>query len=145
MPLKDWLAWGWLTEHRASRDEIQKLLAVADRDLEQSAAEGLGADWRLAIAYNAALQCATAALTAAGYRATREAHHLRVIQSLEFTLGWSASDVAYLDSFRRKRHTVGYEQVGSVSDEEAEEMQRLARQLRREAESWLSTNHPELR
>ena len=47
-------------------------------------------DWRFAIAYNAALQAATAALAAAGYRASRENHHYRVIQSLELTLGKDA-------------------------------------------------------
>jgi hypothetical protein len=47
----------------------------------------LSPDWRLNIAYNAALQAATAALAAAGYRASREAHHCRAIQSLAFTIG----------------------------------------------------------
>jgi len=37
------------------------------------------------IAYNAALQAAAAALAAAGYRASREQHHYRVIQSLRQT------------------------------------------------------------
>ncbi len=41
----------------------------------------------MSIAYNAALQTATAALAAAGYRATRDSHHYRVIQSLAFTIG----------------------------------------------------------
>jgi hypothetical protein len=145
MTLEDWLARGWLTRHRASREEIRRLLAVADRDLKQTAAEGLDADWRLAIAYNAALQCATAALAAAGHRATREAHHYRVIQSLAFTLGWSQDDVRLLDTFRTKRHTAGYEQAGVVSDQEAQEMQRLAQRLREELDDWLSAHHPELR
>jgi hypothetical protein len=42
-------------------------------------------DWKLNIAYNAALQAATAALAAAGYRAAREQHHYRTIQSLALT------------------------------------------------------------
>ena len=79
MPLADWLARKWVTKHQATREEIAELLALADRDLQQCQAQGLNADWRLAIAYNAALQCATAALAASGYRATREAHHYRVI------------------------------------------------------------------
>jgi len=37
---------------------------------------GLDPDWRLNIAYNAALHSATAALAAEGYRATRESYHL---------------------------------------------------------------------
>ena len=62
MSLQDWERNGWLTAHRTSREEIHALLDVVDRDLADSAAEGLSADWRMNIAYNAALQAATAAL-----------------------------------------------------------------------------------
>ena len=41
-----------------------------ERDLRDCAQEGLRPDWQLAIAYNAALQAAQAALAASGYRAT---------------------------------------------------------------------------
>ena len=60
MSLQDWVQFGWLTEHQSSREEIKNLLGVVDRDLRESQAKGLGADWRFAIAYNAALQAATA-------------------------------------------------------------------------------------
>jgi hypothetical protein len=79
--LQDWLKDGWLTEHKPSRQEIRDLLGVADRDLADCSTPGLSADWRLNIAYNAGLQLATAVLAAAGYRATRNSHHYRVIQS----------------------------------------------------------------
>src|SRR5207249_9102256 len=58
-------------------------------------------DWRFAIAYNAALQAATAALAAAGYRASRENHHYRVIQSLELTLGKDRSEERRVGKKRR--------------------------------------------
>ena len=80
--LRDWLRAGWLSEHQPSREEISDLLGVADRDLGDCQSSGLSPDWRLAIAYNAAMQLAVAALAAAGYRASREGHHYRVIQSL---------------------------------------------------------------
>lgn len=35
---------------------MRDLLAVVERDLADSAAEGISADWRMNIAYNAALQ-----------------------------------------------------------------------------------------
>jgi len=54
--------------------------------LSDSQTRGLSADWKLNIAHNAALQAATAALAAAGYRAGRDAHHYRVIQSLQLTV-----------------------------------------------------------
>ena len=86
MSLQDWLKNGWLVEHQTSRQEMVDLLAMADRDLAQSRMPHLSPDWQLNIAYNAALQAATAALAASGYRAAREAHHYRVIQSLAFTI-----------------------------------------------------------
>jgi hypothetical protein len=80
MSLRDWLRAGWLDEHTSSREEISGLLGVADRDLGDCRTAGLSADWRFNIAYNAALQAATAALAAAGFRASRQSHHYRVIQ-----------------------------------------------------------------
>ena len=86
MSLQDWLKSRWLIEHKSSRQEIADLLGMADRDLAQCQTPNLSSDWQLNIAYNAALQAATAALAAAGYRAAREAHHYRVIQSLAHTI-----------------------------------------------------------
>lgn len=144
MSLKNWLDSGWLVTHRTSAREILDLLAVVDRDLKDSRAEGLSTDWRLNIAYNAALQAATAALAACGYRAAREAHHYRVMQSLAFTLGSSPDILAQLDRFRKKRNIGGYERAGAVSDLEADEMFTLAARIRQDVEHWIKNNHPEL-
>ena len=67
---------------RFEDEEIQNLLRIVKRDLKDSQSKDLSNDWHFAIAYNAALQAATAALPAAGYRASRDSHHYRVIQSL---------------------------------------------------------------
>ena len=67
MSLEDWLSNSWLTEHKTSPREIKDLLDVADRDITDCQLSQLSADWKLNIAYNAALQTATAALAAAGY------------------------------------------------------------------------------
>lgn len=104
MSLSDWERNGWVTKHQTSRSEIRDLLQVVERDLRDSAAEGLSADWRMNIAYNAGLQAATAALAAAGYRASRDAHHHRVIQSLRETVSTDAKVVATFDAFRKKRN-----------------------------------------
>jgi hypothetical protein len=53
MSLADWQKNGWLMSHRASAREISDLLAVVERDLADSAAEKVSADWRMNIAYNA--------------------------------------------------------------------------------------------
>jgi hypothetical protein len=85
--LNDWERNGWLQAHRTTPEEVADLLALVERDLADSRTSGLSADWRMNIAYNAALQAATAALAASGYRASRDQHHYRVIQSLELTIG----------------------------------------------------------
>jgi len=142
--LRDWLASGWLTSQTASPEEIGNLLALADRDLQDCRTPDLSPDWRLNIAYNAALQLATAALLACGYRASREAHHYRVLPSLALTIGAERALVRQLDLFRRKRHKGGYQKAGLTSDQEAAEMAELAEALRERVTDWLRANHPDL-
>lgn len=144
MSLADWQKNGWLTSHRTSLQEIADLLAVVERDLADSAAEAVSADWRMNIAYNAALQAATVALAASGYRAARDQHHFRIIQSLRETVGMTAASVATFDAFRKKRNITGYERVGIVSDSDAAEMRRLAIAIRDEVRAWVRKNHPDL-
>lgn len=144
MSLQDWRKNGWLVEHQPNAREITDLLAVADRDLTDCQAEGLSVDWRLNIAYNAALQLANAALAAAGFRASRDAHHYRVIQSLTHTIGANSALVAQFDAFRKKRNISGYERVGMTSEKEAQEMVALAKQLRGDVVGWIKKAHPKL-
>jgi hypothetical protein len=133
-----------LTPHRTSALEVADLLAVVDRDLADSAAEGVSADWRMNIAYNAALQAATVALAVSGYRATRDQHHFRVIQSLRETIGVDPGFVATFDAFRKKRNITGYERVGIVSDADAAEMRKLAVTIRDEVIAWVRKHHSAL-
>jgi hypothetical protein len=142
--LRDWLKNGWLIEHQPSAQEILDLLGLTDRDLADCQTPGLSTDWRFSIAYNAALQAATAALAASGYRAAREVHHYRIIQSLALTLEADLSLLEQFDRFRKKRNIGGYERAGAVSDMEANEMLNLAKMLREDVEKWIRVNHPEL-
>jgi len=144
MSLKSWLNNGWLVAHQTSPQEIADLLAVADRDLKDSQTPGLSSDWQLNIAYNAALQAATAVLAACGYRAAREAYHYRIIQSLTYTIGASEGLIIQFDRFRKKRNIGAYDRAGAVSDQEASEMGLLAQRLRKEIEDWIRKNKPEL-
>lgn len=144
MSLQNWLNNGWLIEHHTSLQEITALLGVADRDLTDCKTSGLSPDWQLNIAYNAALQMATVALAASGYRAVREAHHYRVIQSLAHTIQADTELITLFDQFRKKRNISGYDHAGMVSDQEANEMVDLADRLRLEVEKWLQENHSDL-
>lgn len=144
MSLKNWRDNGWLADHKTSAQEITDLLAVSDRDLKDSSAPGISPDWQLAIAYNAALQAATAALFASGYRAGREAHHFRIIQSLAHTIQAKSNLINQLDKFRKKRNIGGYEAAGRISQQEADEMKKLAKNLCEQIVQWLHQNHPNL-
>jgi len=134
----------WIRRHRSSRDEISRLLAIADRDIEQSQTPGLGPEWRFDIAYNAALQLATAALASAGYQAERQNKHMRTLECLEFVADIDKDTVSLLDRCRRKRHSAVYDQIGAISDHEAEEMLAAAIRLRGRIASWLRNAHPDL-
>lgn len=144
MTLRDWLAARWIEEHQSSRKEIADLFAIADQNLRDSQVAAISADLQLSAAYNAALQLATAALAAAGYRIGRDRHHERTIQSLAFTLGIDADQIRRFDVFRRKRNLSWYERAGGTSDQEVASMRRLAEQLRREVPAWITARHPDL-
>jgi len=140
----------WLAENRslskesANAREIAGLLAVADRELADAQIPALSADGRVQHAHNAALQCATAALRACGYRVRwGEAHHRVTIQSLEHTIGSSRKIVNRLEGLRSKRRTVTYDRP-QASEQEARGMLRLAKQLREDVEDWLREKRPEL-
>ena len=146
MTLKDWEEKAkWLIPHTTSKQEIRDLLAVGERNLHDSAVEGLSAEARLQHAYAASLQFATAALSASGYRPHRGTdHHVRVVQSLSLTVGWDAKSVNELDAFRKKRNLTSYERPAAVSDAEAVSARNLADRLRSDVVTWLKAKHPEL-
>ena len=145
MTLEDWLSNGWLKRHSTSRKEITDLLAKVDRDITEASKEEITLDWRLAIAYNACLGCATIALRASGYRIPEGAgQHYRTIQSLRFTIN-PVSDVKIsLEAISRKRAIVSYDVAGTITESEVTEAMSLARELREALIDWLRDEHPEL-
>ena len=145
MTLKNWENSGWLLRHKTTPQEIRDLLRIADRDLSDCETKGLSSDWRFNIAYNAALQCAKAALAAAGFRAAKDAHHYRVIQSLKFTLKTEDKIIQTLDAFRKKRNVSEYNHAGAVTAIELDEISVLAGNLRKSVEAWIVAEYPRLR
>ncbi len=131
--------------HETSRNEIAGLLAVVERDLKTCADPNLDGDWRFAIAYNAALQCAALALKAAGYEVPKGggAHH-HTIGSLKLTIGDDGEIVELLQAFRAKRGGGIYETTGVASDSEIKELRKLATVLRDRVMAWLEAQHANL-
>ena len=145
MTLADWLNSGWLKAHTTSAAEVTALLEKVERDIAEAGKSEISADWRLAIAYNACLGCATVALRVSGYRAPEgDGHHYRTIESLRFTLKPEAGLIPTLHAFRKKRSIVSYDAAGTVSETEVAEVLKLARELVKRLQDWLRAHHPEL-
>lgn len=144
MSLEDWLKSEWLKPHQTSRDEIQKLFAIIERDLKDCGNEHVSEDWRFAIAYNAARQCCTTALYCRGYKVARgQSEHYRVIQSLVFTLGNDYKEMRdYLDACRSKRNISDYDMAGAISRSEVEELIEAANELYTALQVWVKNHYP---
>lgn len=121
------------------------LLQVVDRDLADASITRLSTDRRFATAYNAALQLATIALHAAGYRAAGSGHHWVTLSVLPEIMGPEAKDRAdHLDHCRSKRNVTDYDRAGEISQREAAEISAEARAFRKDLLAWLKRNHPGL-
>ena len=73
MQIDDLLRKRKIYRHRASREEVERLLQLADRDLRMAQltmAEDW--DWAFSIAYNAVLQSARAFMYSQGFRPAAE-------------------------------------------------------------------------
>jgi len=128
------------SSHRepTSREEIQGLLRLAERDLVQAKVPGLFPDGRFVFAYSAALQLVTAYLRLHHIRVRASHHHLRTSQELETLLPPDKRPFALdFEHARRKRHKVMYDQAGVVSEAEAEALIAAVQEFR----AWL---HKEL-
>ncbi|MCX6826622.1 MAG: hypothetical protein NTV06_05070 [candidate division Zixibacteria bacterium] len=138
MSLQDWLNSGWLKQHTSNPQEIRDLLDKVNRDIAEAAKEEITLDWRLAIAYNACLGCATIALRASGYRMPGGAgQHYRTIQSLRFTINPESDIITSLEAISKKRAIVSYDAAGTVTEAEVDEAQNLAADLRKLLQGWL--------
>lgn len=120
-----------------SPQEIADLLGVVDHALENATVKGLTPDARIGLAYPGALAIGATGLAASGYRAGRDRHHERVLDSLLHTLGTDPVLVGKLHRFRRMRNEMTYERVGTVSESEAKGFLALVAELRRDVVMWL--------
>lgn len=145
MSLDNLVGLGQLKPHTTDRAEAQRLLSAARRNLADAKVAGISAETRFDVGYKAIMQTALVALMASGYRpdTNRPGHHMTVVQSLALTLKLESRKIAVLDALRRKRNLSDY-MGADIDDVSAETCVSEARQLLRDAESWLKAEHPEL-
>jgi len=145
MTLRELLDSGDLRPHRTSAKEVADLLRVVGRDLADAGLAQLSDDRRFATAYNAALQLATIALHAAGYRAIGKRHHWAAFQAVPVVMGAEFQGRAdYFDSCRAKRNVTNYDRAGEVLSTEVAEILKETRAFRTEVMAWLRAKHPAL-
>lgn len=147
MTLEDWVKEDKLKTHTTSPQEIQSLFKVIERDIADAGVTAVSADRRFATAYNAALQLATVALLASGYRVTAgKGHHFVAISSLQFTMGEAAlSRMKYLNVCRQARNKTSYDRAGVTEEQEVTELLEEVSQFRQDVLDWLSQHYAQFR
>lgn len=145
MTLENLLKIGQLKSHVTSKEEVQRLLGAARRNLADAEVEAISTETRFDSAYKAIMQEALAALMANGYRpeTNRPGHHMTLIQSLPTTIGLPNARMVVLDVLRRKRNLTDY--TGDWVDETLmENCIAEAKALLQDVEAWLREHRPDL-
>jgi hypothetical protein len=145
MSLQNLLEIGSLDEASPNRENIQRLLAAAERNLDDAGVTAISNENRFDAAYKCVMQCAIAGLLANGYRTStsKPGHHQTAIQSLPVAIGLDKGVMVELDDLRQLRNCDDYEGA-PVSAGAVEDAQAQAKALLAHLKSWLGTHHPEL-
>ena len=107
--------------HRATPEEVARLLALADRDIRMARrVMPEDWDWAFSIAYNAVHQAARAFMYSQGYLPASEKGHKNTFAFAREALGGDfASLIGYFDRMRVKRNQAIYDVAGLITEAEA--------------------------
>ena len=146
MSWRNLLANGSVNTHTTSRQEIENLRDLVNRDLQDAEIEGLSDDRRFATAYNAVLQLSKMAIACSGYRVSsnKVGHHRTTFEAVKNAV--PSRDVAnladYFETCRRKRNLIDYDATEVASETEADELVKKGREFQTIIEDWISDNYP---
>lgn len=144
MRLQQLLDEGRLERRATSKDEIQSLLMVAERNLSDAKVEQLSIDGRFNCAYEAVLMLSTIPIRCAGFRTRGEGHHAAIFDSLPETMGEGTQPHArYFHSCRKIRNLSSYSRSGIVSMGEVKELISKCEEFSRTVNGWLQDNYSE--
>ena len=134
---------GRVRPHQTSRQELDDLRVLIERDLSDAGIEELSDDRRFATAYNAVLQLCKMAIACCGHRvASIPGHHQTTFEAAEVALGSAHHHIlSYFDTCRRIRNRVDYDAAGVVSKTAADELVEKANEFRKSVEDWIRANH----
>lgn len=145
MSLENLAKIGNLHPHKATAEEVARLISAIERNLKDASRSDISSETRFDCAYKAIMQCALIAMMASGYRPSTSApgHHQTMIQSLPLTLGVDNETWVVLDALRKKRNQNDY--IGApLSKTEAEEAIAHAKLLLARLSARLRERHPDL-
>jgi hypothetical protein len=145
MSLDRYVENAWLRKEPTSPHEIAGLLSIVKRCRKDAGVEDISDDLRFYTSFNALLALADTALRASGYRtASQQGHHMRTIETLEFTIQADGKLIRKILAFSKKRNTASYDSAGSISDEELRQILDTVESLDDQVRTWLTKTHPEL-
>jgi hypothetical protein len=125
--------------------QVTKLLAAAQRNIDDAQLTGLSAENRFDAAYKAVMQLAMLALNANGYRTltSKPGHHQTAIQTLTLTVALPTAQMIVLDALRKQRNLADYS-GDLVPDSAVVACLEGAQHLQAHVKAWLKANKPEL-
>jgi hypothetical protein len=145
MSLENLVKINQLNRHETTPQEIARLLAAAQRNRVDSAAQIISDETRFDAAYKAIMQRAMAGLCASGSRPSNNTpgHHQTLIQSLELTMAVPPEVWRVLDALRRKRNQNDYS-GDLIEPASVRECIEQAAAMLEWTKHWLKANRPEL-
>ncbi len=130
---------GQLKHEPANTLDIQRLLGMARKHLDDARRESNSLEGRFISAYSVAHAAGLAALRWHGYRSE---NRYQVFQCLQHTLGWSPVQWRQLDSAHNKRNLAEYEGYLEVEPSYVQGLIELVGQLLSDAEELIRKEKP---
>jgi hypothetical protein len=128
----------------ASREQIERLKAIAARNLADASVVGLSPDGRFEHAYGAARTLATIIVRTCGYRVRQPAAHFNTFQALNTAdSGAFGRYAAYFDSCRGLRNSLTYDEIDVISEGERDDLLEELTKFEQAVWSWVEVHHPE--
>lgn len=129
-----------IRRHGVTGDDIVDSLTIAQARLGDAGTEGLSADGRFIFAYDAVRAAAEAVMAAEGFRPVAGVgHHEAVFAFLAAAAdGRWARSARVFDQARVKRNAAEYDEWGLVTQTEADDLLRAAREFVAEVARWVS-------
>ncbi|MFH0772023.1 MAG: SAV_6107 family HEPN domain-containing protein [Candidatus Omnitrophota bacterium] len=128
MALENWFQAGKLVKHTTSREELDAIFGVINRNFEDASLKGLSADQKYILSYQAAFEAGSALIHCYGYKAIKTGHHYITWQCVrDLTGDENRKAVLLFENAAKKRSKLSYDISGLASQKEADELYEEAR------------------